>query len=857
MPNVSLYGMNENLNVQHLLSNMDSSYGDEVALTSVRYDGGPLSSPSISYNIHLSDITHDMLVSCRASDNTISVWNDAHNLFGQDASDYVSTHSSMVIDRNDCEEIAKAYLASVTDKSKSYLSQTSQVQTVVASIAKDGVSASSIMSALESALAMGLTGFALIDAIRRAITIGSSSSEKSKYGTCYSRLKTNRDADGLLLDGLLAMLGGYVLLKPENKSGGGVDLSRPAPSDDYRSGFTNTCGTTTGKVSDTGNGSTCDWLLASNTNKAWSLVTSYDSSSNTRSYSAVYDNIDHTVVHLYTYPNHDVDVSSHIMKTASLTDDQLSYITKIAPYLPPDFMVTQGYVNPSIYIGNILAQMKKSGLEKFIVKGSDTSQKVILSGTFTYTNGNKINYCDIDIGVLKSGFQQNYGRSMADPGNSLHQIGAALDIQSAHQDDVYKICCWWLTTNYKMDEKASEHNKVKYPGTYNGDDYISIDNTYKVIKEPDNTVQVQFIVKELPEILPVTPPSAEAANQINGDTAKHIYKIFNSYGYYDVKDSPYLTDEQKSSVPADEQNAFTNLSNAISDMFNWVLYKAPGAAISVGVQTNLNQVQSQVNANTQSLSTTCTALDAVAPGSGSTITTSGKLSGMATCAQTDPIVSAATLTGDTSDMVTKAAAAWKAKIRAKIQSMVDRAQAAARRAAGTASGITNGMTAKAGGTVTSINPDGTVTSSESSGLETAQAEYDGSTDDQYISDDMVVTPSAVVQYTVNLWKALADEYVNRMGGDYPDVFVLCDGISPAPNGWSTLAYDNGSRISRLWYNTSESNPKFISCSRSPDSDGNYTYNLISNSIEPTSEGAFKEMPATSDSNNISSIISMM
>ena len=857
MSNVSLYGLNENLNVQHLLSTMDPSYGDETVLTSVRYDNGPLSSPSISYNIHLSDITLDMLTQCGASDNTVSIWKDAHSLLGQDAANYVSSHSTTVIDKNDCEEIAKAYLASATAKSKSYISQMSQVQTIAASIAKDGNNASSIMSAFEDALAIGLTGFALIDAIRRVISIGSSSSEKNKYGTCYSSLKANRDADGLLLDGLLALLGGYVLLKPEDKSNGGINLSQPPSATSYAAGFTNTCGTTSGTVTDKGNGSVCDWLLAGNANNAWSLEKGYDNTNNSWSYSAIYDNTDHTKVLLYEYPNNNVDVSSHIIKTASLTSDQLSFITGIAKYLPPDFVVTQGYVNPSIYVGNILTRMKKDGLEKYIVKGSDTSQKVILSGTFTYTNGNKINYCDVDISALKSGFQQHYGRSMADPGNSLHQIGAALDIQSNYQDDVYKICCWFLTTNYKTDEKASDHNKTKYPGNYDGNDYISINNTYKVIKEPDNTVQVQFIVKELPEILPVTPPSAEAGNQINGDTAKHIYKIFNSYGYYDVKDSPYLTEEQKSSVPPDQQNAYTNMSNAISDMFNWVLYKAPGAAISVGVQTNLNQVQSQVNANTQSVSTTCTALDAVVPGSGSAITASGKISGMATCAQTDPIVSAATLVGNTSDTVTKAAAAWKSKIRAKIQSMVDRAQSAARRAAGVAGGITNGITAKTGGTITTVNPDGTVTASESSGLETADAEYDNNTDDQYISDDMKITPDAAVQYAINLWMELVDEYKARTEGNYPDVFVVSEGPESAAKGWSTMAYDNGSKITRIWYNGSSNNPKFISCVRSPDEDGNYTYNLISGSIDPTSDDAFREMPAASDTNNISEIISSM
>lgn len=86
--------------------------------------------------------------------------------------------------------------------------------------------------------------------------------------------------------------------------------------------------------------------------------------------------------------------------------------------------------------------------------------------------------------------------------------------------------------------------------------------------------------------------------KINGKAPKKFYEIFNSHNFYDVSDvNNSLTPEQRASVRTENQNRYSDFSQAIADMFAWYLGDEDEGVITNSVQGVVDKLDVRSSAN--------------------------------------------------------------------------------------------------------------------------------------------------------------------------------------------------------------------------------------------------------------------
>lgn len=92
-----------------------------------------------------------------------------------------------------------------------------------------------------------------------------------------------------------------------------------------------------------------------------------------------------------------------------------------------------------------------------------------------------------------------------------------------------------------------------------------------------------------------------------------FYEIFNKFGFYDVNDEKNgLTPEQRRQVPPENQTRFTQFSNAISEMFNFVLGDDENGMLTVTIQDIIDKLDIRSSANSAELNAIGSTFSAVA-----------------------------------------------------------------------------------------------------------------------------------------------------------------------------------------------------------------------------------------------------
>lgn len=452
-----------------------------------------------------------------------------------------------------------------------------------------------------------------------------------------------------------------------------------------------------------------------------------------------------------------------------LTDEQANFLKDVSPYLPPDVKAVQGYRDPNEQAAIAIDMLEKLNMTLAVIQmpnndiwGGDVASR--MTGSY-----NGIPYPYIDWNSIQSTLK-GMGIKWDLPGESLHQIGMALDFAVDKDLDIngeksataFSILNWFKDNHTKADEDG---NLISYHGIRD------------IYYENNGAIQVEFINQPFTGIKGDGKSNGTAASSvvINDNTVNEIYRIFKENDFYDVKDSPHLTQEEKDQVPVDVQNDKSRLAKAIVEAVDYLLY-GPHGAISVGVQSQFEYTQAKINGLASGIDTITSSVESLgAAGATSAVNSVEKVSAAASC--TNPILSAAVLSGPAKDSVMKNAANWKAKLNDKLRGLISNKSASGYDSTKGSATKAGKQTVDASGSIVAVVPGNAVSPVVVSGY--------ADTGDSYYSDGMWLGSKA---------KASSPQYDNTTA-----LLSQLDTESTADHDRSTvsLLYKNGANYIKM------------------------------------------------------------
>jgi hypothetical protein len=346
-----------------------------------------------------------------------------------------------------------------------------------------------------------------------------------------------------------------------------------------------------------------------------------------------------------------------------LTEDQAKFLKDVAPYLPPGVRAVQGYRDPNEQADVAIDMLKKLDLTSAIKPMPDNGVWTgDVASRMTGSYGS-MSYPYIDWNSVQSTLK-SVGIAWDLPGESLHQIGMAVDFAMVDKDaDVNGN---YTSTAFSILEWF-KNNHTKDDGDGNVVSYHDIKSIYY---ENNGAIQVEFKNQSFMGLKGdgKADGSSVADTIIDDSTINEIYRILKENDFYDVKDSPHLSEEEKQQVPEELKNDKSRLAKAISEIFAYILY-GPRGAISVGVQSQFEYTQAKINGVSSGVDTITSSIESLgAVGATTAVNSVEKVSASSSC--TNPILAGAVLSGPAKDSVMKNAVNWKAKLNEKMRGYI-------------------------------------------------------------------------------------------------------------------------------------------------------------------------------------------
>lgn len=384
-----------------------------------------------------------------------------------------------------------------------------------------------------------------------------------------------------------------------------------------------------------------------------------------------------------------------------LTSDHANFLKDVAPYLPPGVRAVQGYRDPNEQADVAIDMLKKLNLTSAIKPMSDNGVWTgDVASRMTGSYGS-LSYPYIDWDSVQSTLK-SAGISWDLPGNSLHQIGMALDFAMVDKDadingnytsTAFDILNWFKNNHTKLDEDGN---------------LVSYHDIKSIYYENNGAIQVEFKNQSFMGLKGdgKADGGSVSSSIINDNTINEIYRILKENDFYDVKDSPHLTEEEKQQVPEEVQNDKSRLAKALSEIFDYILY-GPRGAISVGVQSQFEYTQAKINGLSSGIDTITSSVESLgAVGATTAVNSVEKVSASSSCS--NPILAGAVLAGPAKDSVMKRAVDWKAKLNEKLRGRISKGSASGYDSSKGAATRAGKQTVDASGSMVNVVPGNSV-----------------------------------------------------------------------------------------------------------------------------------------------------